>query len=260
MKRLLVMMLLFGGCAGTPSSSQDSNYSSAGGSSGESAVRHRAHIHTDLGAGYFAQRQMAVALEEFSTAAQIDPSYAPAHNGLGLVYAALREDEKAETNFRRALQLDPESSESHNNYGTFLCSRNRVDESIKEFLAALKNPLYSTPESAWLNAGICALKKGDLENAETYLQNAVQAQPGLWSANYQLANLYFSRGDHALANKHFQLAMQGGEPTPDLVLLGVRIARALGDNNAEASLSMLLRNKFPDSEQAKALRSESAAQ
>ena len=259
MKRLLVVMLLLGGCAGNPGS-QDGNYSNAGGGASESAVRHRAHIHTDLGAGYFAQRQMAVSLDEFSTAAQIDPSYAPAHNGLGLVYAALREDEKAETSFRRALQLDPGSSESHNNYGTFLCSRNRVDESIKEFLAALKNPLYATPETAWLNAGICALKKGDQENAETYLQNALQAQPGMWSANYQLANIYFARGNHVLANKHFQLAMQSGEPTPDLVLLGVRIARALGDNNAEASFSMLLRNKFPDSEQAKALRSESAGQ
>jgi type IV pilus assembly protein PilF len=259
MKRsMLVLLLLVSGCAGQ--SASQSNIPDPGNSLvGESAERHRARIHTELGAGYFSQRQIAVALEEFSTATQIDPGYAQAHNGLGLVYAALHEDEKAESSFKRALQLDSSSSETHNNYGTFLCSRNRVDESITEFLTALKNPLYVTPESAWLNAGICALKKGDQKNAETYLQNALQAQPGIRSANYHLAGIYFSRGDAAQANKHFQQSMQGGDPTPEMLWLGIQIARAVGDKNAESSHSMLLRNRFPDSAEARALRAESSA-
>lgn len=258
MNRLVLMMwLLLAGCAGqTTSQSNIPDPSSNLG--GETAERHRARIHTELGAGYFSQRQIAVALEEFSAATQIDPSYAQAHNGLGLVYGALHENEKAENSFKRALQLDPSSSESHNNYGTFLCSRNRVDESIREFLAALKNPLYATPESAWLNAGICALKKGDQEKAEVYLQNALQAQPGLRNANYHLAGIYFARGDATQANKFFQKSMQGGDPSPEMLWLGIQIARAVGDRNAESSHSMLLRNRFPDSEQTRALRAESA--
>lgn len=250
MKKTLLMMLfsVLVGCAGQPGS--QNNYANSG---NDTAIRNRAHIHTDLGSGYFGQGRIAVALEEFSAAVQIDPSYAPAHNGLGLVYAALREDEKAESSFRRSLQLDPESSESHNNFGTFLCSRNRVDDSIKEFLAALKNPLYSSPESAWLNAGICALKKGDDKNAEGYLKNALQIQPDLIGAHYHLANLYFNRSEQALANEHMQQFMRTGNPTPESLWLGIRIAREVNDRNAEASYGMLLRNKFPNSEQAKAL-------
>lgn len=258
MKWLLLVVLLLGGCAGAPTS-KDNSYSGTTTSAGnETQERHRARIHTDLGAGYFAQKQLAVSLEEFSTAARIDPNYAPAQNGLGLVYAALREDDQAEASFRRAIQLDSGNSESHNNYGTFLCSRNRIDESVKEFLTALKNPLYATPETAWLNAGTCALKKGDDKNAETYFLNALQAQPGLRSANYQLANIYFNRGDAALANKYIQQALQEGDPTPEVALLGLRIAKAIGDSNGEASLAMLLRNRFPDSEQAKAAEALSA--
>lgn len=259
MKRWFALAIfLLAGCAGTPPS-QD-NYAGTGvGIGKESAERHRARIHTDLGAGYYAQRQMAVALEEFSSAVQIDPGYDQAYNGLGLVYASLREDDKAEANFRKAVQLDPGNSESHNNYGTFLCSRDRLDESIKEFLAALKNPLYPTPENAWVNAGICSMKKGDDKSAETYLLNAVQIQPGMRNANYQLASLYFNkRGNNELANKYIQLALQDGDPTPEIVLLGLRIARAMGDHDAVASLDMLLRNRFPDSEQAKAAAGESA--
>lgn len=248
-KSLLMLLLMLVGCAGQPGSQQ--TYANSG---SDSVSRNRAHIHTDLGAGYFSQGQMAVALSEFLTATQVDSGYAPAHNGLGLVYAALKEDEKAESSFRRSLQLDPESSESHNNYGTFLCSRNRVDESVREFMAALKNPLYSTPESAWLNAGICTLKKGDDKNAENYLKNALQIQPGLRGAHYQLVNVYFNRGEYGLANEHFQQSMQSGEPTPEALWLGIRIAREVNDRNAEASYGMLLRNKYPNSEQAKALR------
>lgn len=253
MKRsLLILLMALAGCAGQPGS--QNTYANSG---NDSANRNRSHIHTDLGAGYYSQGQMAVALEEFSIATQVDSTYAPAHNGLGLVYAALKEDVKAENSFRRSLQLDPESSESHNNYGTFLCSRNRVDESIKEFLAALKNPLYSTQESAWLNAGICALKKGDEKSAEGYLKNALQVQPGLRAAHYQLANVYFGRGDYVLANEHFLQSMQGGEPSPEALWLGIRIARGVYDRNAEASYGMLLRNKYPNSEQAKSLRAAS---
>jgi type IV pilus assembly protein PilF len=250
MKKTLLMVLLtvLAGCAGQPNS--QNGYAN---NSGDPATRNRARIHTDLGSGYFGQGRIAVALEEFSTAVQIDSGYAPAHNGLGLVYAALREDDKAENSFRRSLQLDPESSESHNNFGTFLCSRNRVDDSIKEFLAALKNPLYNSPESAWLNAGICALKKGDDKSAEGYLKNALQAQPDLIGAHYHLASLYFNRGEQTLANEHMQLFMRNGNPSPEALLLGIRIAREVKDRNAEASYSMLLRNKFPNSEQAKAL-------
>lgn len=251
MKKSLVMVLIMlAGCAGQPGS--QNTYENSSGN--DSASRNRAHIHTDLGSGYFSQGQIAVALEEFLSAVRIDSSYAPAHNGLGLVYAAIREDEKAENSFRRALQLDSGSSEAHNNYGTFLCSRNRVDDSIKEFLAAVKNPLYATPETAWLNAGICALKKGDDKNAEAYLKNALQAEPGLLGAHYQLSNVYFNRGEFELANQHFQQSILSGEPSPDALWLGIRIAREVKDRNAEASYSLLLRNKYPNSEQAKALR------
>lgn len=252
MKRLLWAAALLVGCAGTPNGQDGSD------SGNETSARHRARIHTDLGAGYYAQRNMAVALEEFTTAVRIDPSYAQAHNGLGLVYAVLREDEKADASFRKALQLDAANSESHNNYGTFLCSRNRVDESIKEFLAALKNPLYTTPETAWLNAGICALKKGDDKTAETYLQNALSGQPNLRSAHYHLASIAYGRGEFQRANTHIQQALQFPEPTPEMALLGLRVARAIGDRNAEASLALLLRNKFPNSVQAKAAELDAA--
>jgi len=216
--------------------------------------RESARIHTELGAGYYQQGQIAIALEEFTEATTIDPNYAEAYNGLGLVYAKLGEDAKADANFKKSLQLEPRNPQSRNNYGSFLCSRNRIDESIVQFNEAVKDPLYTTPGMAYLNAAICSLKKDDAQNAELYLQKALQLQPLLHQAAYQLALIEFNRGEHEQARKTLSNALVSS-PTPDILWLGIRIERLLGDKDAVSSYALLLRRKYPDSEQAKALLS-----
>ena len=218
----------------------------------ESNLRERARIHTELGAGYFGQNQMEIALEEFTEAARIDPTYGLAYNGLGLVYANLREDVKADNNFQKSLKLEPRNSESRNNYGTFLCSRNRIDESITQFLEAVKNPLYATPALAYLNAGLCSLRKNDVKNAELYLQKALQADPLLNQAAYQLALIQFNRSNFPQAHLYLQNALVS-VPSAETLWLAIRIERKLGSRDAEASYALQLRSKYPNSEQTKAL-------
>ena len=107
---------------------------------------------------------------------------------------------------------------------------------------------------AYLNAGICSLKKKDEKNAEVYLQKALQIQPLMHQAAYQLALIQFNRGEHEQARKSLVNALVSN-PTADMLWLGIRIERLLGDKDAEASYAMLLRRKYPNSEQTKALLS-----
>lgn len=215
----------------------------------------RARAHTDLGAMYYKQKQLEIALEEFNEAASIDPGFGLAYNGLGLVHAALGQDDIAEANFKRAIQIEPNNSESHNNYGGFLCNKNRIDESIQQFLAAVKNPLYATPAIAYINAGICSLRKQDMPNAEFYLQKALEIEPLSNVAAYQLATIQFKRNDAAAAKISLQNVLLR-QPRPDMLWLAIQIARALGDKDADASYALQLRRQYPDSEQAKLLQSE----
>lgn len=236
-------LMLLAGCA-----------AQTGSSGSDQALRDRARIHTELGSGYFAQGQMAIALEEFNEAVNADPSYSLAYNGLGLVYSNLHEDNKAEASFKRSIELEPDNPESHNNYGTFLCTHNRIDESITQFMEAVKNPLYTSPAVAYMNAGVCSLKKQDAKNAEQYFRSALQAQPNLHAAAYQLALIAFNQGDYLLARGYLLNAMTDN-PSPEMLWLGVRVERALADKDAEASYALLLKNRYPDSEQTKALLS-----
>ena len=221
---------------------------------GESKLSARARSHTELGAAYFQQNKLEIALDEFKYAVEIDPNYAQAYNGLGLVYAALGEDAKADGNFKKAIQVDPRNSESHNNYGSFLCARKRYDESITHFLEAVKNPLYATPNLAYANAGICSVRKNDTKNAEIYLSKALQIEPLTHPAASQLADIQLKRGDASAANKTLQNALLDN-PGPDTLWLGIKVARALDDKNSEASFALQLRQQYPNSEQARMLLS-----
>ena len=221
----------------------------------QTEARQRAQVHTDLGAAYFSAGQLGVALEELNVAIQADSGFAPAYSMLGLVYMSLRENDKAEENFRRSLSLSSADSDTNNNYGWFLCQRGRIDDSIRYFMAALKNPLYATPEKSYLNAGICARKKNDDVEAEEFLLKAVSLQPRQPQALFHLADINFNRGNYTESKKFINQFSRIAAPTPESLWLGMRIERRLGNRSDEASYGLQLRKAFPDSPEAQALRS-----
>lgn len=211
-----------------------------------------ARVHTELGAEYFRLKRFDVALEEFTTAVERSPGYALAHNGLGLVYAALGDNARAEAAFQRAIQLQPGSSESHNNYGRFLCDQARYDASLKEFMLAVKNPLYKTPQVAYYNAGVCAIRNQQKQQAEGYFARALQIDPLSHASAYQLANLQFARAEHRLALNTLQNSVNTA-PSPESLLLAVRICRAMHLTEDARYYSVQLHKLFPNSNETKQL-------
>jgi type IV pilus assembly protein PilF len=152
------------------------------------------------------------------------------------------------------LQLDKNDSEAHNNYGWFLCQRTRPAESIPHFLSALKNPLYTTPERAYLNAGLCSQKAGNFHDAAEFLQRALMLRPEMPQALLGMAEASFSQGAFHTARRYFsEYSAKTDGLSADNLLLGVRIERAVGDHNAEASFAAQLRKNYPDSSQARLL-------
>lgn len=237
---LFVVILLLAGCA---SQSGDGDVTQDSSRSLESAK-----IHTQLAGMYFERAQYGIALEELAIALKKNSDYAPAYYVRGLVHMALLEDDLAERDFIRSLDIDDGNSDAHNNYGWFLCQRGREVESIKQFMAAVKNPLYATPEKAYLNAGLCSKKSGKLNDAENYLKRTLILQPKMPEALLGMAELNYVKADYAGAKVFFTRFVQGNpELTAANLLLAIRIERKLGDRNSEASYKMQLRKRFPDS-------------
>lgn len=213
-----------------------------------------AKVHTELAGLYYERAQLGIALDELTQALQADSDYAPAYSVRGLVHMALHEDKEAEEDFKRSLRLDNTDSDTRNNYGWFLCQRDREKESIAQFMAAIKNPLYTTPGLAYLNAGLCSRKAGNNKDADEFLQKALLVQPELPQALFALAELNFANTDYSAAKKYFaKFSQKTGNLTAEQLWLGVRINRKVGDRSSEASYGMQLRNRFPDARETQLL-------
>lgn len=243
------LMLIAAGCAVT--GNEPASYAPQSGP--DTDAQARARIHTDLAAGYLELGNYGVALQEAAEALKSEPDYASAHNVLGLIYMELHDDKAAETSFQRALRVSPADSDANHNYGTFLCRRKRDKESIKYFLAALRNPLYATPEKSWVNAGMCAQQAGDSGAAEEYFQKALKLRPAHPQALFQLAELAYQRRNYQAAKAYLERRPPDVGPGADVLWLALRIERGLGNRNAESSLGFQLRKNFPDSREARAL-------
>ena len=248
----VVVALLVAAC-GAPPASTTLSQSRAPTSADEETARNRARVHTELAAGYYELRNMAVALDEINQALKAEPGYAPAYNVAGLIYAELREDRLAQENFQRALRIDPLDPDANNNYGRFLCDRKQESEAIKYFLAALRNPLYQAPERSYVNAGLCSRRQGQVAAAEDYFMKALQVRPTQPQALYQLADIAYLRGNYAQAKNYLVRLEKLASPSAETLWLALRVERKLGDRNAEASYGQQLRRQFPDSKEARAL-------
>ncbi|MDX2219925.1 MAG: type IV pilus biogenesis/stability protein PilW [Burkholderiales bacterium] len=216
----------------------------------------RAQIRTALASEYFQRRNFAIAIEEAENALKAVPSYAPAHMMLGLVYMELGENARASTSFEQALRYAPNDPDVLNNYGWFLCQRGDTAKSMGMFQQALRVPLYTTPQRALLNAGTCARKLGNVADAEQYLRQALQLQPQLQPALAQLADITYRSGRYQDAGRYLaQFSKLQSMPDADMLLLAVRISRALGDKQNAESYLLQLERRFPEAPQTRQARS-----
>ncbi|NTV97103.1 MAG: type IV pilus biogenesis/stability protein PilW [Thiobacillus sp.] len=241
----LFLVLALAGCAGQNAATQRGQE----GGGGQESVNQRARIHTELAAQYYSRRQFAVALQELRIALEADAAYPPAYNMLGMVHAELLEDKEAEASFRRSIALAPEYSEVHNNFGAFLCARKRRAEAMEHFETAWKNPLYATPELALANAGLCALREGDLAEAERFAQRALIRADNQPQAVLIMAEVRYRRGDLAAARTMLRQAEGQGGLGAGGLWLAVRLERAAGNREAEASYGLQLRRYYPEAQE-----------
>jgi len=251
---ILVIVAAVGTVFGAAWAQQPAQYS--GLSQEESLRLESARAHTELGSAYYGNGQLGVALEEFTLATQIYPKYAPAYYMLGLVHMELKEDAEAQRAFERSISLDPSSSEAYNNYGWFLCQRGKIDDAIKQFMTALKNPRYETPDKPYVNAGICSRKRNDDAAALDYFERALKVRPNHPQALYHSADIQFQKGDFAAAKSLLLRYMKSNPPAPDALWLGVRVERKLGDRVTEASYAQMLRQRFPEAPETQLLKAE----
>src|SRR5690349_17138660 len=211
------------------------------------------NYNMQLGMAYLNRGELGLAKEKLDRAVAENPGDPNVHSAMAMLQDRLGHPEAADKEFKAALNLGPRSPDVLNNYAVYLCRTGRTDEGVKSFEEAAHNALYRTPEAAYTNAGVCLRgAKRDTQAAMSF-QRALHAKPNFAEAAYQLADLDFQRGEVPDARETVDRFIASFDATPDLLLLGVRIARKQGDRLAEERFARRLRMDFPGSDQARAL-------
>ncbi len=245
--RLFATALVAGlaGCASAPAPQAPMPQMSEGPVISEmGSSRERARAHTDLAASYYEIGNLAVALDEARSALNADSSYAPAYNVLGLVHMDLKENPEAQANFERALSIAPTDPDVNHNYGWFLCQTGRERDAGRYFQAAVRNPLYSTPQKTYTLAGVCAMRIKDDDQAVENLERALKLDPNYTSALMPLAQVRYRRGELEQARALLSRYNRQSQGTAESLWLALRVERRLGDKAAESSYADQLRRRF----------------
>lgn len=213
-----------------------------------------AESNLNLGIAYLKRGEYEISLEKLNKALEADPRYTPTLNALGLLYQKLGDNARSEGYFKQALGIRPNDPYTLNNYGQFLCTNDRFDEAQDAFLNAAKNPLYETPEISITNAGTCALKNNHPDTAEKFFREALDKNPKVPVALIQMSQISYDQGNYLSARGYLQRYLSVSKHTPASLWLGIQIEQQLGDKNTLSSYALLLKNKYPESNEAKLLQ------
>jgi type IV pilus assembly protein PilF len=213
-----------------------------------------AKVNVQLAIEYMKIGKLAAARETIERAMKQDADSADVQLTAGLIYERLNEASKADRAYVAAARLGKADPNIQNNYAGYLCRTGKAAAGEKLFNDVARNPAYQTPEVAWVNAGVCVESAGDALDAQRYFTKALTIRPNLPEALLQLGNLALDSGDAAEALALTQRYLAANPPTAEILWLGFRAQRKLGDTAAAATFARRVQTEFPNSEQAQLMR------
>jgi type IV pilus assembly protein PilF len=214
-----------------------------------------ASTNMQLAIEYMKLGKLAASRDAIERALSEDPGNSDVQVTAGIVYERLNDMPKAERAYAAGYRLGKGDPNVQNTYAGFLCRTGNAVAGEKLFAEVARSPLYQTPEVALVNAGVCVRGTGDVVDAERYFNRALAIRPNMPEAMLQLGNIAFDRGDAAQARDAVQRYLAVNAPTPEVLWLGFRTERKLGDTAAAAGFARRVQTEFPNSEQAQMLRS-----
>lgn len=203
--------------------------------------------NTQLAVDALQKGNLGEAKSKIERALEQDARNAEVHSAAGLIYDRLGEDRRADSHFSRALSLAPDNPVIQNNYAVYLCRKGDAERGQKMFLEAAANPLYRTPEAAYVNAGTCARRGGKLAQAEQNFRNALRINARNTDALMQMADLELEAGNLLPARAFLERYLAVSPATAASLWLGVRLERATGDTAAATGYAERLKSQFPTS-------------
>lgn len=167
----------------------------------------KAEIHYKLAGGYYASRNIELAIRELLTALEIDPAHADSRYLYGLILFGRMQYEEAAEHFKKALQTDPKHFASRNQLGVTYIELHRYHDAIVTLELLLKEPTYTTPYLVHNNLGLAWWKLGDVRQADKHFRMSVFLNAKFCQGHRNLGLLAMEQRDYAQAIEHLTEAV-----------------------------------------------------
>lgn len=235
---LLPLIAMLGGCITT----QTGGFTEK--ASPEEALQRR----VELARQYIGEGNWDAAKRNLAQAVEIDASNPEVYEAFALVYQSTGEFELAEESFKKAIRLDKSFSRARNNYAAFLFSQERYAEAEEQLRYVTADTLYTARPQAFINLGLCRLQLFDPDGAEEAFMRALAMDRRNPIALLEVAQLRYDAGDYDNAERYYGVYRTVvRQQSPRALWLGIRLAQATGDKDAEGSYALALSNRYPES-------------
>ena len=253
MKKLNVLILVFfgiilGSCSTNNKKTYDSNRTE-----NIEPVKQGSpeQVNLDLGVGYLKRGRkgdLDIAIGKFKKAIAYSPHYALAHSMIANVYDKKGLFDDAEKHYKLSIKYNNNNPDILNNYANFLCQRGFYDKAINHYMKIVDNPQYELAGYAYENAGICSYKAKYIVQAEEYFRKSLSIDPKLTNSLYYLMIISKDNKQYMKARAFLQRIEGLFNPSPELLLAGYEIEKALGHNSQARQYLTNLQKNYPDSE------------
>ncbi len=215
-------------------------------------------LNVDLGRSYLAQGYTERAKRKFIHALKLMPNLPEAHSGMGYFWEAVGEYKEAEYHYRKSISLGDGKGSFYNQYAIFLCERGRYKEADRNFTLAINDKFHEQTAEVYNNAALCVLKYDDKQKAEQYFVKALSHDPRKTELWLELAKIALSRKEFKVAEDYLNQfhKINNNSPTAEYLLLSIKVAKLLKQEDVAASKVLLLKNLFPESVEYNTYQSE----
>jgi len=170
-----------------------------------------ANYYVNRGVAYSEKREFAKALDDLNKAIGLNPTEYMAFNNRGNIYYYQGDIERALADFNAAIMLNPEGSLAFNNRGVVFKAKGEKELAKADFDKAISlSPYYA---DAYYNRAVIFKERGDVFRAIEDINKVLSLTPGLTQAYLDRGDLYRKNGNMELARKDYQQACAMGNST-----------------------------------------------
>lgn len=172
--------------------------------------KHRAEFFSQLAETFHKTHHWISALELFQAALEDDFRIQTAYGGIGLICQELGSPEVGASFLQRGIELHPNEPNLRFYFGTVLSSLGRHEEALSNFIKALELDGPNPPARHWLFLGMAQVsgKRETQKVAKVAFQRAIELDPQLALAHYELGKWHLKEQDFELAEKSLRRAIE----------------------------------------------------